>query len=87
VVHLTSSKSPVLPVFISYEGNKLQIIHDLITLCVKIITSDENTTAVGNDLIIRKMRFDPQKACDLGVPEGPLFGRLAAGKESLEKYI
>ncbi|MEA2034796.1 MAG: D-aminoacyl-tRNA deacylase [Euryarchaeota archaeon] len=81
VVHLTSSKSPVLPVFISYEENKLQIIHDLITLCVKIINSDENTAAVGNDLIIRKMRFDPQKACDLGVPEGPLFGRLAAGKE------
>jgi D-aminoacyl-tRNA deacylase len=30
---------------------------------------------------MRKVSFDPEKACTLGVPKGPLFGRLAAGQE------
>jgi D-aminoacyl-tRNA deacylase len=81
VIHLTSERGDLLPVFLTYEAHRSGEIHDLITLCVKIIISDEQTAADGDCLIIRKIRFDPDKARSLGVPKGPLFGRLAAGFE------
>jgi D-aminoacyl-tRNA deacylase len=35
---------------------------------------------VGDALVARVASFDPEKAATLGVPEGPAFGRLAAGE-------
>ena len=32
-------------------------------------------------MILKKVRFDPARATELGVPKGPSFGRLAAGFE------
>ena len=32
-------------------------------------------------MILKKVRFDPAKATELGVPKGPSFGKLAAGFE------
>ncbi|WOF15557.1 D-tyrosyl-tRNA(Tyr) deacylase [Methanoplanus sp. FWC-SCC4] len=81
VVHLTSKTGQILPIFISYEGNKLPTINALITLCVKILHKEADTAVDGDHLIIRKIRFDPAKARELGVPKGPFFGKLAAGEE------
>jgi D-aminoacyl-tRNA deacylase len=79
IVHLTSSDGRILPIFIVYEENRSEQIHGLISLCVKILLQGGNT-AIGNDrLIIRRTRFDPNSARELGVPQGPLFGRLASG--------
>jgi len=78
-VHLTSQTGRILPIFITYEENKLQTINDLISLCVKILHKEADAAVINDQLIIRKIRFDPAKAAELGVPKGPFFGKLAAG--------
>jgi D-aminoacyl-tRNA deacylase len=81
VVHLSGSGKGVLPLFITDEKLKGSVIHGLINLCVKIIIERQDAAVEGDRLIIRRFRFDPGKALGLGVPKGPLFGRLKAGEE------
>ena len=81
VVHLSTQDNRILPEFITYEDHSSQIINDLNTLCVKIIRSKEITATEKDTLIIRKVRFDPHKARELGVPPGPSYKHLAEGQE------
>jgi D-aminoacyl-tRNA deacylase len=80
VVHLTTQDNRLLPEFITYENHSSQIINDLNTLCVKIIRNKEITATEKDILIIRKVRFDPHKARNLGVPAGPSYKHLVAGQ-------
>lgn len=80
VIHLSTQDNRMLPAFITYEKHTSQIIHDLNTLCVKIIRSKEITATEKDRLIITKVRFDPHKARELGVPVGPFFQQLAGGQ-------
>ena len=80
VVHLSTHDNRLLPEFITYEEHSSQIINDLNTLCVKIIRNKEITATEKDTLIIHKVRFDPQKARDLGVPAGPSYKHLVAGQ-------
>lgn len=80
VTHLSTKKSPVLPVFITGQDQKETKLHDLITLCVSIIIINEETEIEGDHLIILKKKLDPGKARELGVPTGPLFGLLMKGE-------
>jgi D-aminoacyl-tRNA deacylase len=80
VVHLSTHDNRLLPEFITYEDHASEIINDLNTLCVKIIRNKEITATEKDTLIIHKVRFDPRKARELGVPAGPSYKRLAAGQ-------
>jgi len=80
VVHLSTYDNRLLPEFITYENHSSQIINDLNTLCVKIIRNKEITATEKDTLIIHKVRFDPHKARELGVPAGPCYKLLVAGQ-------
>ena len=80
VVHLSTRDNRLLPDFITYEEHSSRIINDLNTLCVKIIRNKEITVTESDHLIITKVRFDPQKAREMGVPPGPAYKKLAAGQ-------
>jgi len=80
VVHLSTQDNRLLPEFITFEEHSSQIINDLNTLCVKIIRSKEIIATEKDSLIIHKVRFDPQKAREFGVPQGPVYKHLAAGQ-------
>ncbi|MDN7024524.1 D-tyrosyl-tRNA(Tyr) deacylase [Methanoculleus sp. FWC-SCC1] len=81
VATLSNGRQEVLPTFITYESEEFRLANDLTTLCVKLLLISGNTVATGDHLLIRKTRFDPEKAHRLGVPPGPLFGKLAGGRE------
>ena len=81
VVHLSSPKGPVLPEFVTYEELAPLVLHDLISLCVSLLSIKQDASVEGDHLVIRRKRFDPRKAEDLGVPKGPLYGRLMNGQE------
>jgi D-aminoacyl-tRNA deacylase len=80
VVHLSNQDNRLLPEFITFEEHSPQIINDLNTLCVKIIRNKEITATEKDTLIIHKVRFDPRKARELGVPSGPAYKDLVSGK-------
>jgi len=80
VIHLSGRENRLLPVFFTYAKYTTRIINDLNTLCVKIIRIKEIIAQDGDHLIIKKVRFDPDKARNLGVPQGPLYKALAAGQ-------
>jgi D-aminoacyl-tRNA deacylase len=80
VVHLSTHDNRLLPEFITYSGHSSEIINALNTLCVKIIRRDEITATEEDYLIITKVRFDPAKARELGIPPGPSYRELAGGR-------
>lgn len=80
-VLVISLEGAPLSFVLTYGRYESQILHLLISSCVKILISDGYAHASDDVIIIRKVSFDPEKACNLGVPKGPLFGSLAAGQE------
>ena len=80
VIHLTTRDNRILPVFLTWREHTSHIINDLNTLCVKIIRKKEITALERDHLIIKKVRFDPHKARELGVPSGPFYKDLSSGK-------
>jgi D-aminoacyl-tRNA deacylase len=80
VIHVATQDNRMLPSFITSDNHTSQIINALNTLCVKIIRSKEITATEKDRLIITKVRFDPGKARELGVPAGPFFKQLAGGQ-------
>jgi D-aminoacyl-tRNA deacylase len=79
VAHISTPKKPVLPSFITTEGNYARVLHDLISLCVATISKDQELAVDGEDLLIRRRRLDPRKARELGIPQGPMWGELMKG--------
>ncbi len=80
-IHLSKGSEEVAATFITYESEEPRLANDLTTLCVKLLLISESTVVDGDRLLIRKARFDPEEARRRGVPPGPLFGKLAGGRE------
>jgi D-aminoacyl-tRNA deacylase len=80
VIHVTGPDNRLLPIFITSADNRTGIINDLNTLCVKIIRIKEITATERDRLIIKRIRFDPVKAREYGIPAGPLYRELAEGR-------
>jgi D-aminoacyl-tRNA deacylase len=53
----------------------------LLTGLIEVVASDyDSVERTGDAVVARKTAFDPTKAAELGVPEGPKFGKLADGE-------
>jgi D-aminoacyl-tRNA deacylase len=79
-IHIATKDDRLVPSLVTYSVHIPQIINDLNTLCVKIIRNTEITVSERDHLIITRVRFDPHKARELGVPAGPYYKQLSSGQ-------
>jgi len=80
IAHIATQDNRLLPQFVAFSKNSSEIINALNTLCVKIIRNREITATENDYLIIKRVRFDPEKARTLGIPAGPAYRQLATGQ-------
>jgi len=53
----------------------------LVDALVAVLAERYDSVEHGEDsVVVRERGFDPERARELGVPEGPAFGRLANGE-------
>lgn len=69
-----------MPVFLTNSSNRHNLSEGLIALSIQYITRTQDSLVDGDTIILRRKQFDAQKARKLGVPKGPLFGKLIAGE-------
>ena len=80
VFHTTGKNGELMPIFLCEEKNQEKISVALIASAVQYITRTQETLMEGDKLTVIHRKFDPGLARTLGVPSGPLFGKLASGK-------
>jgi len=83
VFHTTNTSGKVLPLFLTDQSKGETIAGGLIALSIQYITRTQDSLVDGDTIILRRKQLDAQKARKLGVPNGPLFGKLNAGEAVL----
>lgn len=69
-----------MPTLLTSAKNRQKVSGDLIVLSVQQITRTQDSLVEGDQITITRRQFDPELARTLGVPSGPLYGQLVAGK-------
>lgn len=79
VFHLTGRGGKLLPILLTTAKNRSVIAGDLIALSVQQVTRTYGTMVENDSITIIREQFDPELARMLGVPAGPLYGKLVSG--------
>ena len=80
VFHTTNTSGKLMPIFLTNRTNCHNLSEGLIALSIQYITRTQDSLVDGDTIILRRKQFDAQKARKMGVPNGPLFGKLIAGE-------
>jgi D-aminoacyl-tRNA deacylase len=80
VFHTTGKGGKLLPVFFTTAKNRMVTAGDLIALSVQLVTRTYGTWVEDGQITITRQQFDPELARMLGVPSGPLYGKLVSGE-------
>jgi len=81
ICHTTGKSGKLMPIFLSDEKKSAVLSVNLIGLSIQYITRTWETMVDNDTLTVVRRQFDPKLARMLGVPSGPLFGKLASGLE------
>ncbi|MBN1167510.1 MAG: D-tyrosyl-tRNA(Tyr) deacylase [Methanospirillaceae archaeon] len=83
VATLRKGGKSLLPVFIVDKEDAGIVRHELIHLCISVVLANTDASIDGEILTIRRLKFDPKKAEEFGIPPGPLYTTLLSGKSVL----
>ncbi len=83
VATLRKGGKSLLPVFIVDKEDARVVRHELIHLCISVVLANTDALVDGEILTIRRLKFDPKKAEEFGIPPGPLYATLLSGKSVL----
>ena len=80
IFHMTGAGGKLLPVFLTDAENHRSVSVELIALSVQQITRTQDCVVDEDIITISRRQFDAKLARTLGIPSGPLFGKLSRGE-------
>jgi len=80
IFHITGGSGKLMPVFLTDAKNHRSVSGGLIALSVQQITRTQDCVIDGDIITISRRQFDARLARTLGIPSGPLFGKLSKGE-------
>ena len=80
VFHVTGEGGKLMPIFLTDAENCRSVSVELIALSVQQITRTQDCVVDDDIITITRRQFDAKLARTLGIPSGPLFGKLSKGE-------